>query len=349
MAVGPAPKKRCIVTFKRIFQKLDHFDFDQKGIRPMNNAQRLIPLLVFILISMCFTISCAEVEGNAYDVIFDTFQEKSNWEDICPVCRTLFQHAFEEVVAGSEEWQKLVYIKASCLGEEARDDEAIRLIKNALVISPGNYRFQYVLGCAYLRLNDQDSAEKYLTLSNSGKKNKDAFYKLAAIHYLKAMSSPSSAPKMDLLYQAESEIKEALGQSIDESLELSEIQDTAITRDILHCLDLLSNIYNGQGKTEEAVALRRKLLFAAENTIDWDTPREKSIMIAQQKQAIGQLLYIAGRQDEGLELMKAAVDIAPTEELKEHFNFILKSTTAQISQEEIENTGITSGSFILLE
>jgi hypothetical protein len=60
-------------------------------------------------------------------------------------------------------------------------------------------------------------------------------------------------------------------------------------------------------------------------------------------------MFLSSQKDEGLKHMKEAVNIAPTDELKKHFNLILKSTTAQMSKEEMRVSDVAAGLFVPLE
>ncbi len=258
-------------------------------------------------------------QETAYEKINRIIHEKS-WYEGCPKCRNLFDVAFKEVEKGSAEWEKLVEYYTGCLMEEHREIEAINFLQEALKISPRNYRFLSGIGTAYMRMQNDEKAEEFFIKSNVIEPNRDAYYKLAFIHYKKGarISSRDEWEKRNkLLKKAEEEVKEAI-ELYKTRTHVSPYASTAN-------LSLLAHIYSAQGRTEEAINIYKECINIAEKAQNWD-PKRKLFAITEFKFSLGQLLFRSGRKDEGIKLMKEAIEVAPTENLKKIKRILLDIT-----------------------
>ncbi len=221
-------------------------------------------LLAIILV----TPAVGKSQESAYEKINRIIHEKS-WYKGCPECRNLFDVAFKEVEKGSAEWEKLVEYYSGCLMEEHREIEAINFLQEALKISPRNYRFLSGIGTAYMRMQNDEKAEEFFIKSNAIEPNRDAYYKLAFIHYKKGarISSGDEWEKRDKpLKKAEEEIKKAI-ELYKTRTHVSPYASTAN-------LSLLAHIYSAQGRTEKAIDMYKECINIAEKAQNWDIKRK---------------------------------------------------------------------------
>ncbi len=248
-------------------------------------------------------------QETAFDKIERNIHYK-NWHEGCPASRHLFDAAFKEIEKGSSRWERLVDYYSGCLIEENREIEAINFINDALKVSPANHKFLSALGTAYIRLKDDDNAEKYLLKSIGSKPNHDAYYKLSFIHYkngVRLFGGDNANKRQSLLKKAEDEIKKAI-ELYSKETHVSPYGESGN-------LSLLAQIYSGQGMVEKAIAIYRDIIGKVEKEQRWEQKR-RVFALTEFKFSLGQMLWMNNHQEEGLKLMNEAIDIAPTDNLK---------------------------------
>lgn len=288
----------------------------------MKKEKILFMLLAgLIVISLIFPFE-TKAQTSAYEKISKIIHDES-WYAGCPKCRDLFDAAFAEVQKGSSEWEKLVKFYSGCLMEEHREIESINFLLEVLKTSPDNQAFLAGIGTCYLRMQDFENAEKYFFQSNTVKPNRDAYYKLAFIHYVwgVGISDENEMEKRkELLAKAEEEIKK--------TIELYEAHGTEkhVSRYSSSAnLSMLANIYKGQGKADQAESIYRKIISEVESSRGWN-PKRRNFALAEFYFSLGQLLLRKDEKEEGVKLMNKAIEIAPTENLKSIKRLLLDLT-----------------------
>ena len=269
-------------------------------------------LLIGLLAITLLVPAEGKAQESTYEKIDRIIHEKS-WYEGCPKCRDLFGAAFKEVEKGSAKWEKLVEHYSGCLMEEHREIEAINLLQEAFKTSPRNHRFLSGMGTAYMRMQDDEKAEEFFLKSDAIKPNRDAYYKLAVIHYKKGVRMTNSEDlekRKELLIKAEKEIKETIKLYEARAIEAHVSPYASITN-----LGLLAGILEAQGRIDEAISRYRRVIDISEKAQNWDYKR-RLFALTEFKFSLGQLLYKNGKREEGVELMREAISICPTENLR---------------------------------
>lgn len=277
---------------------------------------KCLGLVLFSTLLFCIEVGCQET---AFDKIERNIHYKS-WYEGCPASRNLFDTAFKEVEKGTSKWARLVDYYSGCLIEENREIEAINFLNEALNISPTNHAFFSGLGTAYMRLKDDENAEKYFLKSITIKPNHDSYYKLAFIHYkngVRLFGEENANKRHSLLKKAEEEIKKAI-ELYSKETHVSPYGETGN-------ISLLAQIYSAQGKVEKAISIYRDIIEKVEKDTGWDKKRQL-FALTEFKFSLGQLLWTNNSREEGLKLMNRAIDIAPTDNLKKIKKMLLEST-----------------------
>jgi tetratricopeptide (TPR) repeat protein len=293
----------------------------------------LILLAGLIGIALLFPLK-VRAENSAYKEIFKIIHDESYYSG-CPKCRNIWDDAFAEVEKGSSEWEKLVEYYSGCLMEEHKEIEAISLLQEALKTSPRSHRFFSGIGTAYMRMQDDEKAEEFFLKSNAIKPNRDAYYKLAFIHYKKGARMANSEDlekRKELLIKAEKEINETIKRYEARAVEAHVSAYASITN-----LGLLAGILEAQGRIDEAISTYRRVIDISEKAQNLDYKR-RLFALTEFKFSLGQLLYKNSKREEGVELMREAINICPTENLRRVKEMLFDLTIHPAkSKEELRN------------
>lgn len=313
-------------------------DYGNPNTSNVTFTERIIPmktkwfnLVVLAIMSWAMLLPAQQLfaKESSYETIYRIFQvDHYPYREGCALCLDHFEIALDDLEEGTKEWAYVIYKKASCWAEEGRDAEALLMLDDALTIDPGNKLFLYAMGSAYFRLGNLESSEKYLLLSRDAEIRYDTdykneggiYYRLACVHFMQAMKTPSDneLARENLINASEIEIKETISRYNDDFDTKSEtIPDKIIERPNLVFLSLLSNIWAQQDdRVVDSVELLRRMVDYAEEETAWQTPERKALTVQEIKMNLGQLLYNIGNKEEGLRYMNEAVESAPSASVK---------------------------------